>query len=98
VGEAPYASALDVKRGRLFVTNQQGSTVSVISPLTGETLATVNVGDYPEGIQYSVTRDRIYVASWFDNALYEINPESFKLERTMACGDGSRAFGSFIAE
>ena len=72
--------------------------MSVVDLAQGRALTQLTVGDYPEGIAYSSRRDRVYVASWFDNALFEIDPGSRKALGRLPCQDGSRAYGQFIVE
>jgi YVTN family beta-propeller protein len=39
----------------------------------------------------------VYVANWFDNSVSVIDAESLEVVQTIPVGDGSRAFGEFIA-
>ncbi|MBT8446783.1 MAG: YncE family protein, partial [Gammaproteobacteria bacterium] len=62
----------------------------------GSETARIDVGDYPEGIDYDPVTDALYVANWFDNTVSIINPATLRVETELDAGDGSRAFGAFI--
>jgi hypothetical protein len=38
------------------------------------------------------------VANWFDNTVSVVDAESLKVVKTIATGNGSRAFGQFIPQ
>jgi YVTN family beta-propeller protein len=40
----------------------------------------------------------VYVANWFDNTVSVVDAESLKVVKTIATGNGSRAFGQFIPQ
>ena len=93
VGKRPYGVAFAA--GRAFVTNQYANTVSVLSLDDLSTVATVEVGEYPEGV--AATSDgRIAVANWFDNTLSLIDAETLEVTASLDTADGPRAFGAFI--
>jgi YVTN family beta-propeller protein len=94
VGLRPYAVAL--ARGKAFVTNQYGNSVTVFDTSTLEVLKTIDVGDYPEGIAPSRDGKHVFVASWFANTLGMIDTETLKVVKDVKVGDGPRAFGQFI--
>ncbi|MEL0029014.1 MAG: hypothetical protein VW625_10240, partial [Perlucidibaca sp.] len=58
-GERPYCVAFAGTRG--FVTNQYGDSVTVFDTRTLEVIATLSVGEYPEGIDTSPDGRRVYV-------------------------------------
>lgn len=94
VGSRPYAIAL--AGGKAFVTDQYASTVSVFDTADLTPLATIPVGEYPEGIAVSPDGTRVLVACWFDNTLVAINKETLGVVGEAAVGDGPRAFDAFI--
>ena len=96
VGDMPYATVFDPLRQRLFVTNQSDSSVSVLDLVDQHEIARIPVGDYPEGIDMQVEARRVYVANWMSNDVTVINADSLEVERSIATGNGSRAFGRFI--
>jgi YVTN family beta-propeller protein len=63
-----------------------------------EVIATVAVGEYPEGISRHPDDHHVYVANWFDNSVSVVNAESLKVEKTIRSGNGSRAFGEFMPQ
>ena len=90
-------AALAAAAGRGFVTDQYADTVTVFDAATLAPLATVEVGEYPEGIDTSPDGARVYVANWFSNTLSVIDAASLKVTAEIATGDGPRAFGEFVA-
>ena len=58
---------------RLYVTNFDDNTVSVIDPARGEEIATIAVGLGPAGIAVSRDGSRIFVASFREGSLYRIS-------------------------
>jgi len=81
--------------GRAFVTNQYDNTLSVIALADLSPVATLETGEYPEGI--SATADgRIAVANWFDNTLSVIDAASLETLAVLDTADGPRAFGAFL--
>ena len=76
--------------------DQYGGTVSVIDLATYKKVATIPVGDHPEGIAYDPTSGALYVACWFDNELVRIDAATLKVTGKVAVGDGPRAFGNFL--
>jgi YVTN family beta-propeller protein len=86
--------ALDGDHG--FVTNELASTVTVFDLATLTRLATIKVGDYPEGMQASPDGKFLYVANWDSNTLSIIDAEKLSVTGTLDAGSSPRAFGTFI--
>ncbi|CAG0965031.1 partial PE-PGRS family protein PE_PGRS18, partial [Anaerolineae bacterium] len=82
---------------KIYVTNTQGDSVSVIDAHTLRQRSTIQVDTVPEGIGYSPANHKIYVASWGDNTVSVIDANSNKRLASIPTGKQSRAFGSFIA-
>ena len=95
VGHRPYAVAL--ARGRAFVTNQYGSSLSVFDLDSLAPVKTIEIGDHPEGIMADATGANVYVACWFDNVLMRIDTDKLTVTGEAAVGDGPRAFGLVFA-
>ncbi len=93
--ERPYAVAFASGRG--FVTNQYDDSVSVFDAQSLATVAVIDTGEYPEGIDTSADGRQIVVANWFSNSLTVIDTESLEIIGEIATGDGPRAFGRFLA-
>ncbi|HYD33550.1 MAG TPA: beta-propeller fold lactonase family protein, partial [Methylophilaceae bacterium] len=98
VGEHPYCATASPDGNTVYVSNTQADSVSVIDIQQKRIIATINVGGFPEGINYDHSTHRIYVANWFDNSVSVINARNNQLEATIPTGIQSRAFGQFIAE
>ncbi len=94
VGRRPYAVALAAGRG--FVTDQYAGTVTVFGFGTLKPIATIEVGDHPEGIEADAEGRFVYVACWLDNVLVKIDTRTLAVVGKVAVGDGPRAFGRFL--
>ena len=57
----------------MYVTNQGGTTVSVIDTTTNQVIDTITVGNNPRGIAYDIVHDRMYVANQNDSTVSVIN-------------------------
>jgi YVTN family beta-propeller protein len=68
----------------------------VIDAGSNKVIATIEVGGFPEGIDYDAHSHRVYVASWSDNAVTVIDVHTKKVIDTISTGQQSRAFGRFI--
>ncbi|THK35829.1 YncE family protein [Ensifer sp. MPMI2T] len=93
--ERPYAVAFASGRG--FVTNQYDDSVSVFDAQSLASVAVIDTGEYPEGIDTSADGRRIIVANWFSNSLTVIDSESLEIIGEITTGDGPRAFGRFVS-
>jgi YVTN family beta-propeller protein len=61
VGHRPFAVGIDEQAGRVFVSNSQDDTVSVLDAATGAVLRTVRVGHVPDHIAILARRNRAYI-------------------------------------
>ncbi|HEU0266869.1 MAG TPA: hypothetical protein VFQ70_04540, partial [Candidatus Saccharimonadaceae bacterium] len=98
VGNHPYCATPSADGKRLFVTNTQSASVSVIDLASKKVLATIGVGEFPEGINYDAASNRLYVANWFDDTVSVIDASNNQLIASVNTGSKSRAFGQFIIE
>ena len=73
VGNRPTYLAADQKTNRIYVSNQEDDTVSVIDGNTNAVVATVKVGRSPNGIALNSKTNRIYVANLNGRTLSVIN-------------------------
>ena len=94
----PYAAALALNDSRLFVTNQDDGSVSVIDTATLKEIALIEVGNKPEGINTHPDDRHVYVANWFDSTVSVIDAKTLKVIDTIKTGKGSRAFGQFFGK
>jgi YVTN family beta-propeller protein len=95
VGARPYAISFGAGAG--FVTNQYADTVSVFDLKSLRVTATIDVGEYPEGIDATPDGKTLVVANWFSNTLSLIDAGTASVIAEIETGDGPRAFGRFIA-
>ena len=93
VGERPYG--VSFAAGNAYVTDQYADTISVIS-LDGFVLSgTIDVGEYPEGIDVTADGRTVVSTNWFSNTVSLIDPATNKVIGEIETGDGPRAFGRF---
>jgi hypothetical protein len=91
-GKRPYPA--DVTRDGIlaFIPNRTDGTVSVIDLLNGETLATPEVCEHPEGGSLTVDDVSYIVACGGSDELAYINTASFEVTRRVTEGVGPRPF------
>ena len=73
VGSQPVFVAYDPICKDMYVTNQGGTTVSVIDTTTNQVIDTITVGNSPVGIAYDIVHNRMYVANQNDGTVSVIN-------------------------
>jgi len=96
VGAGPYGVAR--AQGRGFVTNQYSDSVTAIALDDLAVTATVDMGQYPEGIDATHDKSRIVVADWLSDTVSVIDAARLKVVAEIETGDGPRAFGRFMRE
>jgi len=94
VGFHPYCVAFSLDDKTLYITNTQDDSVTVIDVATTKTIATIGVGNTPEGI--SLDHEYAYVANWGSSNVSVIDLRTNKVVATIKTGEKSRAFGQFI--
>jgi YVTN family beta-propeller protein len=94
VGYHPYCVAFSMDDKTLYVTNTQDDSVTVIDITSQKTIATIAVGNTPEGI--SLDDKYAYVANWGSSNVSVIDLHTNKVVATIKTGEKSRAFGQFI--
>src|SRR5919106_5060548 len=77
---------------RIFVTNENDNTVSVIDSRSNQVEATVPVGKRPRGIGFSPDRAHVYVALGDDNAIGVIDTRTLQVVKTIPSGSDPEAF------
>ncbi len=93
-GRRPYAVAL--ARGKGFVTDQYGGTVTVFDQVKLAPIKTIEACDHPEGIEADTLAANVYVACWGDDVLLRLDPGALTVTGKATVGDGPRAFGKFL--
>jgi YVTN family beta-propeller protein len=81
---------------KVYVTNEDGNTVSVIATASNTVGATVAVGTDPVGVAVTPDGSKVYVANNEPNTVSVIATASNTVTGTIAVGSGPFAFGSFI--
>ncbi len=96
VGDHPYG--IGFANGKAFTTNQYADTLSIYRLSDFELEATLDVGEYPEGIDTTANGAMIVSTNWFSNTLSLIDPVKLDVVGEIETGDGPRAFGRFLYE
>lgn len=88
VGHSPWESALDRRRNRLYVTNGDDGTISILDLSFNEEIAKISSGGIlPFGIYYSEENDEIYVLNCESNSLSIICAETLEEKSSLLVGD-----------
>ena len=78
--------AYDSGKGEIFVANQEGDTVSVISDSNNIVVATVNVGSSPHGEAYDSGRGEIFVTNSANDTISVISDSTNTVSETVNVG------------
>jgi YVTN family beta-propeller protein len=102
VGGEPGAVVRDLARGRVYVTDRAGDTVSVVDILTPALIKQIRVGREPHYAAISPDNRRLYVSAAADGSLSTIDLETLDVTARVAVGprpmgvavsnDGGRVF------
>ena len=82
LGNAPFGIAYDSVNERIYVTNSDDSTVSVIDITTNTVIDTITVGIEPFDIAYSPYNQRMYVTNGGDSTVSVINTTTNTVDPT----------------
>ncbi len=81
----------DVSReGRLFVSNEDSSTLTVLELRTGAVLARIPVGKEPEGVSLAPDERLVLVTNESDGTISMIDTRTLKVVRTLSVGKRPR--------
>lgn len=94
-GRRPYGVAFAANR--IFVSNQYGDTISVFDAAF-QPIATLDTGEYPEGIAAFDQGRKIIVANWMSDTVMTFDAATFEQLAELPTAEGPRAFGQFIHE
>jgi YVTN family beta-propeller protein len=67
------AMPLAAATARIYVTNNAGTTISVLDPATNEVVQVINDIETPESVHFSPDGNRLYVTNFADNVLYVVD-------------------------
>jgi YVTN family beta-propeller protein len=73
LGNAPFGIAYDSIKERIYVTNSDDNTVSVINITTNTVIDTISIGVVPYGIEYDNVIQRMYVTNFGDGTVSVID-------------------------
>ena len=94
----PAAGLRATLTAALLATLSTTSQAVVTATPNAVDLGTIEVGDYPEGIEATRDGKAIYVANWFSNTMSRVDPLAMKVIGEIETGDGPRSFGDFIRD
>ena len=86
VGSDPDGVAVDPATDTVYVTNQDGNTVSVIDGATNTVTATIAVGSDPNGVAVDPSTDTVYVANAATTRVSVIDGATNTVTATVAVG------------
>ncbi len=90
VGRMPYGVGLGGDGRRWLVANQQSGTLGEIDIESRRVMRERRVGRYPEGLAVDRDSGKVYVASWFDDAIAVLADDA-PAPRRIAVAAGPRA-------
>jgi YVTN family beta-propeller protein len=82
LGSTPIGIAHDPDNSRMYVTNQDDGTVSVIDTTTNTVIGTLTVGSTPIGIAHDPDNDRMYVTNAGDGTVSVIDTTTNTVDST----------------
>jgi YVTN family beta-propeller protein len=89
VGSNPFGIAYDSAKGEMFVANNGGTTVSVISDASNAVVATVTVGANPADVAYDSAKGEMFVTNSGDGTASVISDASNAVVAPITVGSGS---------
>jgi YVTN family beta-propeller protein len=99
VGLFPFGVAATPDGGKVYVTNQDANTVSVIDPGRDIVKATMGVGSGPVGVDVTPDGKKVYVGNGNSNGTFGvsvIDAATNTVVDTITTGQQPVAFGKFI--
>jgi YVTN family beta-propeller protein len=73
VGESPQQVFWNPTSNKVYISNEQDGTVTVIDGATNQVRATIAVADYPLLICHNAVLNKVYVSSWDSNRINVID-------------------------
>ena len=86
IGDGPYF-VYEGPNDKVWISNTDDGTVTVLAAATGAVLATVTVGSQPHQIVRHARANLMYVANTGDGTVSLINPTTYAVERTLTVLD-----------
>ena len=87
----PYGVAVTPNSERVFITNQQSGSVSVMDAEALVVTYKTKVGRYPEGVVIEPYGSKAYVANWASGDISVLNGETGQELRRIKASLGARA-------
>jgi len=89
-GSDPEQFDLSPDGARLFISNEDSASVSVLNVATGALEATIRVGNEPEGVRVSPNGKWVLVTNETGNSVTIIDAKTFAVQHTMSVGQRPR--------
>src|SRR5919198_5007165 len=86
IGKRPTGLAIDPNTDKVYVTNRDSNTVTVINSTTDKVVANVIVGKGPTGIGIESNTKRVYVANGLSGKVTVINSTTDKVVANLTVG------------
>ena len=86
----PYGVAVTPNSERVFITNQQSGSVSVMDAEALVVTYKTKVGRYPEGVVIEPDGSKAYVANWASGDISVLNGETGQELRRIKASSGAR--------
>jgi YVTN family beta-propeller protein len=96
VGNVPFGITVTPDGKKVYVTNSDEGTVSVINTKTNTVTSIVPVGFVPRGVTVTSDGKKVYVANSLNNTVSVINTAKNRVIATVPVGIRPIAFGKFI--
>jgi len=91
VENQPLSLVYDSGRGEIFVANYNSSSVSIISDSTNLIVATVDVGEGPNGLAYDSVNGYIFVTNYNSKSVSVISDKNNSVIATLLCKSNHKA-------
>ena len=85
-----------IHKNKIFITNTQDDTLSVINKTTQELIVNLKTQEVPENIGIDETNNQLVITNWGSNTISVFDLNTLKLIKHIKTGKESRAFGNFI--
>ena len=90
LGSEPYRLAVDSSTGNIYVSNNGGSSLSVISGASNKVQTSVSGASYPNGVAFDSSNGDIYATQPTENSVAVISGTSNNVITTIPVGSGPR--------
>src|SRR6185437_5087140 len=99
VGDHPYGVAISPGGDKVYVSNNNDNTVSVISTATNTVIATITTPAYgsPTGVSVSPDGGTLYIENYVYNEISVVNTSTNQIIATVPISGAPSSQGNFIS-